>query len=492
MLLTITATGDHASALGYLLHKHPERVQSFPVTLGTAHVFYPVSEPAEVTAALLVELDPVALVRSPAAGGFALGQYVNDRPYASSSLLSGALVQVFRSALNGRCSARPEFVDLELPLTLRLPALTVRGPAELIDRFFGPLGWQVTRSSVPLDPSVPAWGDSRYQDTTLNGTMRLTDALSHLYVLLPVLDGSKHYWVGPDEVDKLIRTAAGWLGTHPERDLITRRYLAHRRHLVRQAHDQLDAAELLEQLDEVPAPDDTDVTDCADQNEADQNEAGEPTAVTEPLRIQRRDEVIAQLKHHDCHTVVDLGCGTGALLRELIRDPSFTSLLGVDVSARDLERAAALLRLDRMGERQRDRIRLRQSSLTYVDPEIAGFDAAVLMEVIEHLDPDRLPTLGHTVFGTARPRVVLVTTPNAEHNVRYEGLAAGAFRHPDHRFEWTRAQFRAWAETTAASHGYTVEFVPVGQDDLEVGPPTQLAVFTLSETTPAAGAEVTR
>lgn len=470
MLLTLSATGENAAALGFLLHKHPERLQDFALPYGTAHVFYPVSAPNEVTAALLVEIDPVALVRR-GQNSFALGQYVNDRPYASSSLLSGAIVQVFRSALNGRCNAHPEFVDLELPLTVRLPALTVRGAPELIDRLFAPLGWTVTRTAIPLDQTVPAWGDSRYHDVTLTGRLRLTDALSHLYVLLPVLDGSKHYWVGSDEVEKLIRTASGWLVDHPERELITRRYLAHRRHLVRAADDALDAGDLLEQLDEVSSEEPDDAGE----------DVAEDAPVSEPLRILRRDSVLGQLRRHACHSVVDLGCGEGVLLRELIKDSSFERLLGVDVSVRDLERAASRLRLERMGERQRDRIELLQSSLTYVDPRIAGFDGAVLMEVIEHLDPDRLPSLAHTVFGAARPRVVIVTTPNAEYNVRYESLPLGSFRHPDHRFEWTRAEFVAWCGATAAATGYTVEYVPVGNDDPDVGPPTQMAVFTRAE-----------
>jgi 3' terminal RNA ribose 2'-O-methyltransferase Hen1 len=148
------------------------------------------------------------------------------------------------------------------------------------------------------------------------------------------------------------------------------------------------------------------------------------------------------------------------------------------VSARALDVAARRLRLDRMSERQRERVRLVQSSLTYRDERIAGYDAAVLMEVIEHVDPPRLEALARSVFGYAAPGTVVVTTPNVEHNVRYPDLPAGTMRHHDHRFEWTRAQFRDWAEALATRYGYTVRYLPVGVDDPEVGPPTQLAVFT--------------
>ena len=149
----------------------------------------------------------------------------------------------------------------------------------------------------------------------------------------------------------------------------------------------------------------------------------------------------------------------------------------MDVSHRALELAARRLNLDRMPDSQRARLQLIQSSATYRDERLSGHDAVVLMEVIEHLDPPRLPALVRSVFHHARPTSVLVTTPNAEHNVRYPFLAAGAMRHRDHRFEWTRQQFRGWAAATAASHGYTVRYLSVGEDDVEVGPPTQMAVF---------------
>ena len=164
-------------------------------------------------------------------------------------------------------------------------------------------------------------------------------------------------------------------------------------------------------------------------------------------------------------------------MRELIRNPAFTRVLGVDVSHRALEIAARRLGLDRMPDSQRARLELIQSSVTYRDDRLAGHDAGVLMEVIEHIDPPRLPALERTVFGHARPTSVVVTTPNVEYNVRYQFLPAGAPRHRDHRFEWTRAQFRTWADAAAATYGYTVRYLPVGDEDPELGAPTQLAVF---------------
>ncbi len=209
MYLTITSTGIPATDLGYLLHKHPGRAQSVDLPVGTAHVFYPEVSPERCTAALLLEVDPIGLVRGKrfAGDGFALSQYVNDRPYAASSMLAVALGAVFRTAMAGRCAARPDLAGTPLPLMIRIPALPSRGGPDLVDRCFSPLGWTVRAEPVPLDPQVPEWGDSRYVDATLTATLTLDQALTQLYVLLPVLDDAKHYWVTEDEVDKLVRAA---------------------------------------------------------------------------------------------------------------------------------------------------------------------------------------------------------------------------------------------------------------------------------------------
>jgi 3' terminal RNA ribose 2'-O-methyltransferase Hen1 len=463
VLLTLTTTAEPATDLGYLLHKHPERAQTFPVAAGSAHVFYPRAEARECTAALLLEVDPVALVRG-RSDAFALGQYVNDRPYAAGSMLAVALAAVFSSALKGRCAARPELPSRAIPLTVHLPTLPCRGGPDLVERLFAPLGWQVEATPVPLDPLFPAWGDSRYLDTTLTGRLRVADALTHLYVLLPVLDGTKHYWVDAEEVDKLLRAGGEWLAAHPERELITKRYLAHRGAYVRTALERLAEA------------DDTEPEALDNALEAPAVQPDVPETPV-PLAAQRRGSVIAVLRAAGARRVLDLGCGGGALLRDLLADPQFTEILGVDVSAGALAAAARRLRLDRLPEPQRERIALRQSALTYTDSSLAGYDAAVLMEVIEHVDEVRLPALEHAVLGVARPRTVVVTTPNVEYNVRFETLEPGRFRHTDHRFEWTRAQFREWAAAAAQRHGYGVRFLPVGPDDPEVGPPTQMALF---------------
>ena len=493
MLLTITLTEPPATDLGYLLHKHPDRMQSFDVSAGQAHVFYPEAGEQRCTAALLLEIDPIALVRGhrrTGAGGpeaFSLAEYVNDRPYAASSMLAVALGKVFRTAMTGRCDARPDLADRPLPLEISIPALSCRGGSDLADRLLQPLGWDVQATRIPLDPELPEWGGSHYFRVRLAGQARLADALSHLYVLLPVLDDNKHYWVDDAEIDKLLRAGGDWLAAHPERELITHRYLAHQRTLAATA-----VARLAEVDDTEPEALDNAVPDAPDgtaldSTAPDSTAPGSTRLVTLPRRNslaqQRREAVLTVLrdtvlKDSAAARVADLGCGEGRLVALLLGEPSAARVLGVDVSHRALERAAHRLHLDTMPDRQRERVDLLQSSLTYADQRLASLDAAVLMEVIEHVDPPRLGALEQTVFGAARPGTVVVTTPNAEHNVRFTDLGPGAMRHPDHRFEWTRPQFRDWAAGVAGRRGYQVRFLPVGPDDPEVGPPTQLAVFT--------------
>lgn len=467
MLVTVTSTAPTASNLSHLLRKHPDRAQAFSLSVGTAHVFYPEVSDERCTVAMLLEVDPIGLVRDRNFKGgdaAALARYVNDRPYASSSMVAVALGQVFRTAMNGTSESFPELAAAALPLEITVAAVPARGPdtAGLVTRLFEPLGWVVEEAPIPLDPEFPEWGDSVYVDLVLRGEIRLSNALRHLYVLLPVLDDAKHYWVSDDEVGKLHRAGQGWLPDHPERELITRRYLAHQRSMVDAATDLLATEARLSDLDGTPT----------------EHRAGQCSQVRPaPLAPQRAEAVLTALRDVSAHSVADVGCGEGALLRRLVADPSFTKIIGSDVSASVLAKAARALNLREASDRQRERVQLVQSSVTYQDDRLASLDAIVLMEVIEHVDPERLPALEASVFGAASPGAVVVTTPNDDYNALFESLAAGAFRHTDHRFEWSRGEFAAWADGVALRHGYTVEYRTVGDVDADLGSPTQLALF---------------
>jgi 3' terminal RNA ribose 2'-O-methyltransferase Hen1 len=463
MYLTITTTNTPATDLGYLLHKRPGKLHTVELSFGKAHVFYPEASDTRCTAALLLEVDPIELVRKPggpSGEGGLLDQYVNDRPYVSSSFTSVALARAFGTALGGRSKSKQELADAELPLEVRIAVLPCRGGEAFLHRLFEPLGYVVSARRHPLDEKFPDWGESRYWTVTLSAKKRLQDVLQHLYVLLPVLDDDKHYWVGKDEVEKLLRKGEGWLAAHPEREEITRRYLKHQHRLMREA-----LARLTEEED--------------DPDEAAELHSAEELVLEERISLnqQRLGSVLAALRQSGAKRILDLGCGEGRLLSMLLVDPAFAEITGIDVSPRVLEKAAQRLRLDSLPPRKRERIKLLQGSLMYKDTRLSGYDAAAVVEVVEHLDPPRLAAFERVLFEHARPATVVMTTPNREYNAKFETMPAGTMRHKDHRFEWTRPEFQAWSNRVASRHNYSVSFLPIGEEDAALGSPTQMAIF---------------
>ncbi len=468
MLLTLTTTHQPATDLGYLLHKNPAKCQSFPLSFGQAHVFYPEASEDRCTAALLLDVDPVAMVRG--RGGISqtvLAQYVNDRPYVASSFMSVAIAQVLGSALDGRSKDRPGLAQTPIPLESVIEVLPCRGGEGFLHEVFEPLGYRVEAVRYPLDERFPGWGESPYYSVKLSKRTTVSELLTHLYVLIPVFDNFKHYWVGQDELEKLLKHGEGWLSSHPKREAIARRYLKHQPSLARQA-----LTKLAEQ-DDQPAME-------ADDARTESREEVLERPIS--LNDQRLGTVMAALKATGSKRVLDLGCGDGKLLRELLKEKQFEEIVGMDVSVRSLEIASQRLRLDDPPIRQKERIRLLHGSLMYRDKRLAGFEAAAVVEVVEHLDPPRLAAFERVVFECARPGMVVLTTPNREYNSKWESLPAGQFRHSDHRFEWSRAEFQDWAQRIAEKHGYRVRFLPVGLEDAVVGPPTQMGVFERAET----------
>ena len=457
MLLRITTTHRPATDLGYLLAKHPERVQSFSLNTGRAHVFFPERDEDRCSAVLLLEVDPIELVRK--RGGrdgrkeaFPLRQYVNDRPYAASSLFSSAILQVFRTGLNGRNKERPELAQTPIPLELEIPTVPSRDGTALLHQLFEPLGYEVEATPIPLDREHPEWGEGRYCHLHLRATVKLSDALSHLYVLLPVLDNDKHYWIDQNEVEKLMTHGEGWLADHPSAELITSRYLLRKRSLLEEMRARL--------------------------QEEEENDAEEVTEEVPRLHEERLARVAELIVAENPSRVIDLGCGEGRLLEKVVRGSAIPEITGVDVSSSALRRAER--RFERTPEMMRNRITLLHGSLTYRDSRYNGYDVAALVEVIEHIDEGRLPAFEQVLFGEAAPGVIFLTTPNRDYNVVWDELSAGDARHEDHRFEWSREEFRSWCERVAEEHGYSVMIEPLGPASSEhpdAGSPTQMGVF---------------
>lgn len=517
MYFEITTTHRPATDLGYLLHKNPGRSHVAELPFGRVHMVYPEVSDARCTFALILDVDPIALVRGPAGGAGKppsaglLEPYVNDRPYAASSFLSVAIAQGLRSALGGRCKERPQLARTSIPLEVMVTPLPVRGDAGLVQKLFEPLGYVVKVEPIPLDPVSSEWGASAYVTLRLQATVRLAELLSHLYVLIPVLDLKKHYFLDAAEIDKLIDKGGEWWPNHPAREQIARRYLSRKRALANEAVERLAAlsedAEVAgdgtSDADAVVAAVGVDLdgaavdgVDVASPATAPMAGASKDAVVDEdgitlqpkeaaeiqlekPIRLHdlRLERVFDVIRESGAKRVLDLGCGSGKLMKRLAKAKQFTEIVGLDVGHRDLEAAARRLRLDTLPERQRERFKLLQGALTYHDTRLAGYDAAAMVEVIEHIDPERLAHVERVVFEKARPGLVVVTTPNREYNIKFEGLAVGKLRHADHRFEWTRAEFAGWTQAVADRFGYHVRIEPLGEVDSDLGPPSQMAVF---------------
>lgn len=460
MFLSISTTHQPATDLGYLLHKNPARVHETELGFGKACVFYPEATDDRCEAVLVLDVDPVGLVRGKGEADGLLGQYVNDRPYAASSFLSVALARSLRTAMGGTSKERPELAQTAIPMEAVIAPVPARGGEKLVRELFEPLGWRVEVDAIEGAGSQAGRG-SRYVTLRLRGVARLSALLNHIYVLIPVLDDEKHYWVGEDEITKLLAHGEGWLDSHPAKELIVQRYLKHRRLLANMALARL--APETESEDSAPERRDT-----------------SEDALERPIRLNdtRMDAVVEALRESGAKTVADLGCGEGKLLARLVRERWVEKLVGADASVRELERAARKLKLHEPGGPPEGRITLLHSALTYRDKRLAGFDAAALVEVIEHLELDRLPSLQRAVFGEARPATVVVTTPNSEYNALFPNLAAGAMRHPDHRFEWTRQQFRDWVRGIESEFGYSAALRDIGTFSDAFGAPTQMAVFS--------------
>ena len=463
MFLSISTTHHPATDLGFLLHKNPARVHELELSFGRAVMFYPEATPGRCEFAITLDVDPVSLVRGRSGSGAEgmLDQYVNDRPYAASSFMSVALARGVREAMAGRSKERQALAETPIPLEATIAPLPVRGKTELVERLFRPLGYQVEIATYPLDPVRRDWGRAPYITLRLSETVRLSDLLTHLYVLMPVLDDRKHYFVGEDELEKLLSRGEGWLPRHPERDLIVSRYLKRRGYLTKSA-----LARLSEDGEEAETR--------LEPERQDAIEAG----IEKPLRLHERrlDRVAQVIAESGAKRVLDLGCGDGKLITRLLTVKGLEEIVGVEVSSIELARADA--RFAELPDLMKRKLKLLQGSLIYRDTRLRGYDIAVVVEVIEHLELDRLPHLERALFGGARPASVIVTTPNRDYNVLFESLPAGQFRHPDHRFEWSRAEFSDWAERVAAEHGYSVRFEGLGDEHATLGAPGQMAVFT--------------
>ncbi|MGA1871931.1 MAG: 3' terminal RNA ribose 2'-O-methyltransferase Hen1 [bacterium] len=463
MILTISTKQKNANELGYLFNKHPNRPQGYNLPFGKAYVFYPVCSENECSISLMLDIDPIGLVRrkSKNAGMMPLEQYVNDRPYVCSSFMSVAISNIYGQTINGKCNLRPDLIEKTFDVEVNLSILPCRGGEDLLKRLFEPLGYIVEFDQYELDEKFKDWGMSAYFKVKLIHSIMIKELLTHLYVLIPVLDNQKHYYVDKAEIDKLLKKGKGWLESHPDKEFIVRRYLKYKTSYTYEALKRL--------IDLNPS----------DHEEIESENENREICIEQQLKLndQRYGAILSILKAENAKTVIDLGCGDGKFLRTIIGESQFSKIAGMDVSIRSLEIAKERLKLEDLPKIKQEKIMLFQGSLLYRDKRISGYDAVTVVEVIEHLDQSRLKIFERVVFEFSGARTIIISTPNREYNVLWEGFNENKFRHNDHRFEWTRAEFQEWSQVISKKYGYSVRFVSIGPNNPEYGSPTQAAVF---------------
>lgn len=466
MLLTISTTHRPATDIGYLLGKHPDRCQTFQFPWANAHVFYPEASEERCTIALAVDLLTHKL--TPQNRGTAHSRqehYVNDRPYAATSHLALIMNQLFSQAAAAHNKEKPELSLTPIPLTAWLPTVPRGNRTNLVEDLFEPLGYAVTATPLPIDPERPQSGTTRHVELTLENTITLSELLKHLYVLLPTLDGGKHHFVDQSEIDKLMRFGDGWLPTHPLKELITASAVNQRVSMANRALALMAAQNSAETEPE-----------NSQQGQEARHEKQE-TAIEKGIGLgrMRQHAVLEEVKKANPSSVLDLGCGEGRLTLDLVKLPRLAKVTAMDVSTRAMAHLSR--RADRLNPAQKDKLTLLHGSLAYRDPRLNGHDLAVAMEVIEHIDEEKLPSFEDAVLAGAKPKTLVVTTPNVEYNKVFQ-MPEGSSRHRDHRFEWDRDTFAQWARKTAQKHGYAVSITGIGPTDPQAGEPTQMAVFT--------------
>lgn len=449
MHLSISTTHKPATDLGFLLYKHPKKLHTRGTSFSTNHCFFSEATDDLCTANLWVnvrELQEFELYRR--FNNFE-NPFINDRPYVAGSLMSTAMSEMFRTAMSGSCRERPELARSPIPLTIEVATVRCEDGIDFIKGIFEPLGYQVDLESYLLDEAFPNWGSSPYFKLRLQTNKELYLVLRQLFILLPVLDNQKHYWVDEAEQEKIIKMGEGWLQAHPMFSKIVSRYLKNLQSL---------AVEVKKHF----ALDENLTTKARNKEEQLEQKIH--------LNTLRMDYVAELLKDHQVRTVGDLGCGEGKLIERLLQNSDITEIRAFEVSIDELEKAQ-----QRIAElKQLERVKFFNSSVLYLDHRTKDLDAVVLVEVIEHLEEVRLPVLAANVFKYMEPSMVVITTPNFEFNQRFE---TKGFRHPDHRFEWTREEFKSWCEVQAQKYGYTFKIDFIGEVDSALGGPTQVGVF---------------
>ncbi|MEK4148209.1 3' terminal RNA ribose 2'-O-methyltransferase Hen1 [Robertmurraya sp. FSL W8-0741] len=452
MQLTIRASGQDVQVLSYLLAKNPNHLYERQVNNHFVRMFFSKFSKEEVEVTFFVTPDPIELSRNNSER-YEITSYINDREFVVSSIFCTFLRSALATALNGKPHEEYEhWVNHRFNLQFSFGPLSSQLSDNDIIELFAPMGYKTTISAGEIDYHMNFKTKSSARYITVEGLTTLQMGLRQLFVLIPVLDNYKHYYIDDKEIEKLERYGEGWLDAHPQREFILRQALRFK-----------DLYSLVEKQTEKGS------------NNQDNNDEIRTMRLND-LRYEKIIDSIRQIPFKD--SIVDFGSGEGKLSVQLGFIEGVKEILAVEPS--ESASIKALKRYEKMA-RKENFLMPEQiiGSLFYFDERLKNKDIVILCEVIEHIDKHRLPKIMKTILNDYKPKVVMITTPNQEYNKVYK--MNEEYRHPDHRFEWTRDEFREWCEIQNGKNDYELTFDGIGEEHELYGTPTQMCLFMRKE-----------
>ena len=481
MHLILKASGEGADIVSHLLSKNPNNVYDRTDKGVRVRMVYTTATERETEVLMHAEPDPVDLVRG-TPDGYDITQYINDREFVTSSLFCSYIRSALGTALNGKPKeAYARWVGHPFDMELSFGPVASDLPDRAIEELFSPLGYAVTLERDELTYTFDLKKKSTVRRIILRGQVTVQNALRQLFLLIPVLDNYKHYFISEDEIDKIKRYGEGWLDSHPLKEMIIKRTLRFAE-LIRQYERQEGA--LSAPAEAVNAEEDNVSTEGKGDGIDDPSLQEDPPVRLNELRYRAITDVVAGLPLK--RRIVDMGAGEGKLSARLAYIPGVESILAVEPSGQS--RLRAMERFAKLEERSGIAAMPEPiiGSLFYFDEQLQNQDVMILCEVIEHIDAYRLNGIMDTIMNEYQPEVLLVTTPNKEYNQVY-AMERESFRHHDHRFEWTRAELAAQCEMWTKQAEYTFEIRGIGEYAEGFGQPTQLVIFRKERRDPHEG-----
>ncbi|MGE6488602.1 3' terminal RNA ribose 2'-O-methyltransferase Hen1 [Paenisporosarcina sp. NPDC076898] len=447
MQLSIQASGDNVQAISYLLSKNPNNLYERNHKGHLVRLFYSKFTETELEVTIFVTPDPIELVKNNS-NSYDITHYINDREFAVSSIFCSFIRSALGTALNGQ-PKEEHLMWVNHPFSFNFefgPVVSSLSDEKLMN-LFEPIGYEVTINRPEIEYSFPIKTKSSARYLSIKGMKTLQEGLRHLFVLIPVIDNYKHYFIDEKEIEKLERYGEGWLDQHPLRDLIYRQALRFK-----------------------------EIYSLVENSSKDEKKV-EPVKKVRlnELRYEKIVNTVSQMKPR---SVIDFGSGEGKLSVQLGFVEGITEILAVEPS--EAASLKALERFNKVKNKEKFVIpELLWGSLFYYDERLKDKDVIILCEVIEHIDETRLPKAMDTLLDDYQPPALIITTPNREYNELYD--MEEHLRHNDHRFEWTRAEFRQWCTERNHSNDYELQFDGIGEEHASHGFPTQMCIFKRKE-----------